>query len=83
MYEEVKEEKSGESRLGTGDAAPKALYARYRMRMEKQDVASELYLLARRNQFIKVRATRRSDEEKAAQPKLDVLLNAIAETLAR
>ena len=81
-YEDVKEEKSGESRLGGRDAAPKALHARFRMTIEKQEVTSELYVLSHRNQFVKIRVTRPADADKAAQPRLDVLFDAIAKALA-
>ena len=81
-YDEVKEEKSGESRLGGRDAAPKALHARFRTTIEKQELTSDLYVLSHRNQFVKIRVTRPADSEKAAKPRLDLLFDGIAKVLA-
>jgi hypothetical protein len=83
VYEEVREEASKESTLGGGKESPKALYARFRLRIMKQDTLSELYVLPYQNHFVKVRATRTAQDAKKTQASLDRLYTALGRLLEK
>jgi hypothetical protein len=83
VYEEVREEASKESTLGGGKDSPKALYARFRLRIMKQDLLSELYVLPYQNHFIKVRVTRSAQDAKKTQASLDRLYTALGRLLEK
>jgi hypothetical protein len=76
-YEEVKEEAAGTGTLGGRKEGRKALYARYRIKVRKEEVRSEIYILPYRNHFLKIRVTRHSDKADKALGKLFAALEAM------
>lgn len=80
-YDEAKEEESGKSTLGEGGRP--ALYARYRLKVQEQEAVSEIFVLAHRNHFIKVRATRPADGPKVLPEAVAKLYAKISEVLVK
>jgi len=82
IYENLQEQESGEAVLGGRKPGLKALYARFLLRIEKQDTVSEIYLLPHRNHFIKLRVTRPEKEIEKTQGSLDRLYAELSKLLA-
>jgi hypothetical protein len=83
LYKSAKEEESREATLGLLKDGPKCLYARFAITMEERQTVSEIYVLAHKNHFVKLRVTRAADgDAKAAQAALDGLYAALAKALA-
>jgi hypothetical protein len=63
IYKAVREEQSGEAKLGGEKGTTRTLHARFRMKVKEQDVGTEVRLFAYRNHFIKLRATWSADRQ--------------------
>jgi hypothetical protein len=83
IYDEVQEEKSGEATLGSLKDAPKMLYARYLLKIDKQENLSEIYVFPYRNHFVKLRITRSAKGPETAQASLDRLCAELSKMLAK
>jgi hypothetical protein len=81
-YEEAREESSGETSLGDPEKGPRALHARFRLQIDKEDHLSDIYVLPYRNHFIKIRTTRAA-KDAAAAGRLEPLYAELGKLLAK